>query len=112
VREVAPSRVLEAGCGLGEFAERMTRDLKIEGRAVDLSLRLGELTRERGVNAIVADPRDLQFAHGQFDCVVANWVVHHFPDPDAGVGEMARVLRPEGRLVAATFSTEHMRDLY
>ena len=112
VREVAPSRVLEVGCGLGEFAERMTRDLKIEVRAVDLSLRMVELTRERGVNAIVADAQDLPFAHGEFDCVVANWVVHHFPDPDAGVGEMARVLRPEGRLVAATFSTEHMRDLY
>jgi SAM-dependent methyltransferase len=112
VREVAPSRVLEVGCGLGEFAERMTRDLKLEVTAVDLSPRMVELTRERGLNVTVADAQDLPFAHGEFDCVVANWVVHHFPDPDAGVREMGRVLRPGGRLVAATFSTEHMRDLY
>ena len=71
-----------------------------------------ELARERGVNAIVADAQDLPFEDGKFDCVVANWVIHHFPDPEVGVREIKRVLRPEGALVAATFSTEHMRDLY
>jgi SAM-dependent methyltransferase len=112
LREVAPSRVLDVGCGLGKFAERMNRDLEVEVTAVDLSPRMVELTRGRGVNAIVADAQDLPFEEGKFDCVVANWVIHHFPDPDAGVREMGRVLRPEGRLVAATFSTEHMGDLY
>jgi SAM-dependent methyltransferase len=112
LREVAPSRVLEVGCGSGEFAERMNRDLEVDVTAIDLSPRMVELTRERGVNAITADAQDLPFADGKFDCVVANWVIHHFPDPEAGVREMGRVLRSEGRLVAATFSTEHMRDLY
>jgi SAM-dependent methyltransferase len=112
LREAAPSRVLELGCGLGTFAERLNRDLEVEVTAVDLSPRMVELARERGVNAIVADAQDLPFEDGVFDCVVANWVIHHFPDTEAGVREIGRVLRPEGRLVAATFSTEHMRDLY
>jgi len=112
LREVTPSRVLEIGCGLGEFAERINRDLDVDVTAVDLSPRMVELTRHRGVNATVADAQDLPFANGEFDCVVANWVIHHFPDADAGVREMRRVMRPGGRLVAATFSSEHMRDVY
>ena len=112
LREAAPSRVLELGCGLGTFSERLNRDLEVEVMAVDLSPRMVELARERGVNAIVADAQDLPFEEGEFDCVVANWVIHHFPDPEAGLREISRVLRPEGRLVATTFSTEHMRDLY
>jgi ubiquinone/menaquinone biosynthesis C-methylase UbiE len=89
----------------------MTQDLKIEVTAVDLSPRMVELTRERGVNATVVDAQDLPFAHGEFDCVVANWVVHHFPDPDAGVREMGRVLRPEGSRRGDLLNRTHARPI-
>jgi SAM-dependent methyltransferase len=112
LREVAPSRVLEVGCGLGVFAARVSREVDAEVTAVDLSPRMVELTREREVNALVADVQELPFADGEFDCVVANWVLHHVPDLDAGLREIQRVLGPRGRLVAATFSAEHLRELY
>jgi SAM-dependent methyltransferase len=112
IRRVAPGRVLEVGCGLGVFADRMRRELGAEVTAVDLSPRMVELTRQRGVTALVADVQNLPFEDGAFDCVVANWVIHHLPDPDVGLTELSRVLRPGGCLVAATFSSEHMRDLY
>ena len=112
LREAAPIRMLDVGCGLGDFAERVTGELAADVTAVDLSPRMVELARKKGVDALVADVQDLPFENGEFDCVVANWVVHHLPDPDAGLGEIVRVLRPGGMLVAATFSTDHMRDLY
>jgi SAM-dependent methyltransferase len=110
--ETQPSRILEIGSGLGEFAERIASQLGAELVAVDISPRMVELTRARGVDASVADAAALPFRDGEFDAVVANWVLHHLPQLDRGVAEIARVLTGAGRLVAATFSAEHLLELY
>ncbi len=102
IAEVAPRRVLEVGCGRGEFAERLVAELDVDVVAIDQSERMVELTRARGIDARVADVQALPFGDGEFDCVVANWMLYHVPDLDRGLAEVARVLRPEGRLVAAT----------
>ena len=112
VAEVAPRRVLEVGCGWGEFAARMASELGAEVVAVDLSPRMVELARERGVDARVGDVQALSFRDGGFDCAVANWMLYHVPDVDRALAELARVLRSEGRLVAATVSVDHLRELW
>jgi SAM-dependent methyltransferase len=112
VAEVSPDRVLEVGCGMGQFAERVTRELKTELVAVDLAPRMVDLARERGVDARVGDVQTLPFADGEFGCAIANWMLYHVPDLDAGVGELARVLRADGRLVAATLGEENLADLW
>jgi SAM-dependent methyltransferase len=106
-----PRRVLEVGCGMGEFAERLTRSA-IPVTAVDLSPRMVELCRARGVDAIVADVQELPFADAEFDLVVANWVLYHVPDVDHALDEIARVLEPGGYLVAATVGPANMRELW
>jgi 2-polyprenyl-3-methyl-5-hydroxy-6-metoxy-1,4-benzoquinol methylase len=112
VCEVAPLRVLEVGCGWGSFAERVARELGAEVVAVDLSERMVALAQERGVDARVGDVQELPFADGEFDCVVANWMLYHVPELDRGLGEIARVLRPGGRLVAATNGVHHLAELW
>ena len=64
----------------------------------------GRLTQARGVEAIVGDVQDLPFRDGIFDCAVAAWMLYHVPDLDRALRELRRVLRPDGRLVAATNS--------
>ena len=112
VAQVSPGAVLEVGCGMGELAERIQRDLRAEVRAIDISERMVELTRERGVLAEVGDVQSLGFGDGEFDCVVANWVLYHVPDVDKAVREIARVLKPGGRLVAGTLGTGNMVELW
>jgi SAM-dependent methyltransferase len=112
VAETAPDRVLEVGCGMGQFAERVARELDTDLVAIDLAPRMVDLARERGIAARVGDVQALRFADGEFDCVVANWMLYHVPDLDAGVRELARVLRPGGRLVAATLGEENLADLW
>jgi SAM-dependent methyltransferase len=112
VRDRQPGRVLEIGCGFGEFAARLQDELGVEVVAVDLSPRMVELTRERGVWATVADVQELPFADGEFDCVVANWMLYHVPDLDRGLAEIARVLTPGGRLVADTNGHQHLTELW
>jgi len=108
---LSPQRVLEVGCGWGELAEWIARDTGAEVVAVDLSSRMVELARERGVDARVADVQQLPFADGEFDLVVAAWMLYHVPDLDRGLRELARVLRPGGGLVAVTNSRFHLIEL-
>ena len=112
VREVAPERFLDVGCGMGELAERVQKELGAEVSAVDISTRMVELTRARGIDVRQADIQILPFADRQFDCVAANWVLYHVPDLDRGIRQMARVLRPGGRLVAATLGEANMQELW
>jgi len=107
-----PRRVLEVGCGMGQFAERMQAELEVELIALDLSPRMVELARERGIDARVGDVQRLAFRDGQFDCVVANWMLYHVDDLDLALSEFARVLVPGGRLVAATIGQEHMDGVW
>lgn len=112
VAEVTPRRVLEVGCGWGAFAKRVADELDADVAAIDISPRMVELARERGVQAQVGDVQDLAFEDGSFDCVVANWMLYHVPDLNRGVSEIARVLRTGGRLVAATNGLRHLAELW
>jgi ubiquinone/menaquinone biosynthesis C-methylase UbiE len=106
-----PTRILEVGCGWGELAEWVGRATGAEVVAVDLSPRMVELARERGVDAQVGDVQALPFADGEFDVAIAAWMLYHVPDLDRGIAELARVLRPGGRLVVATNSRFHLLEL-
>jgi len=112
VAEAEPRRVLEVGCGPGELAERIARDLGADVVALDQSERMVELTRARGVEAILGDVQALPFEDASFDCAVAAWMLYHVDDLDRGISELARVLRPGGRLVASTNSIRNLGELW
>jgi ubiquinone/menaquinone biosynthesis C-methylase UbiE len=103
--------VLEVGGGPGELAARIADDLGADVVMVDVSSRMVELARDRGVEARVGDVQELPFEDGSFDCAVAAWMLFHVADLDRGVAELARVLRAGGRLVAVTNSENHLREL-
>jgi SAM-dependent methyltransferase len=111
VAEIRPSRVLEVGCGWGELAVWIRRETGAEVVAVDLSPRMVELARSRGVDARLGDVEELPFADGEFDAAVAAWMLYHVPNRGRAIAELARVLRPGGRLVAATNSVTHLQEL-
>jgi SAM-dependent methyltransferase len=112
VAEVAPQRVLEVGCGRGELAERIARETRAEVAALDQSERMVELTLARGIDARTGDVQQLPFADGEFDCALAAWMLYHVPDLDLGLSELARVLRPGGRLVAVTNTERNLHELW
>lgn len=111
VAEGAPRHVLEVGGGPGELAARIRAELRCEVAMLDLSPRMVELARSRGVDAAVGDVQHLPFPDATFDCAVAAWMLYHVLDVDRGVAELARVLRPGGRLVAATNASDHLEEL-
>ncbi|TML85140.1 MAG: class I SAM-dependent methyltransferase [Actinobacteria bacterium] len=112
VAEVAPQRVLEVGGGEGELAKRIRGELGAEVIAMDQSERMVEIQRSKGIDARVGDVQTLPFADGEFDVVLAAWMLYHVPDLDRGLAEIARVLKPSGRLVAVTNAIDHLQELW
>jgi ubiquinone/menaquinone biosynthesis C-methylase UbiE len=104
-------RVLDAGVGSGHFAATLAdRGATVVG--VDASPRMLRAARARHGDAIAlcrANVRaPLPFAADRFDLVVCQLTLEHVRDWDALLGEFARVLVDDGRLVASTdhpFST-------
>jgi SAM-dependent methyltransferase len=112
VAEVKPRRVLEVGGGEGELAERIREELGAEVIGIDQSERMVEIQQSKGIDARVGDVQELPFADGEFDVVVAAWMLYHVPDLDRGLAEIARVLERGGRLVAVTNAVDHLRELW
>jgi SAM-dependent methyltransferase len=110
VATLEPADVLEVGCGPGELSERLRRELGADVVAIDLSERMVELARGRGVDARVGDVQALLFDDASFDCVLAAWMLYHVADVDLALAEIRRVLRPGGHLVAVTNGEEHLAE--
>jgi ubiquinone/menaquinone biosynthesis C-methylase UbiE len=104
------SRVLDIGCGTGRLAARLVRGHR--GRHVvgcDFSAGMLEhaadrLRGHRGVMLARGDATRLPFGEGAFDAAVSTEAFHWFPDQDAALGELRRVIRPGGRLLLALVS--------
>lgn len=111
VADLRPASVLEVGCGPGELASHIRVDLGASVAAIDISPRMVELARGRGVDAQLGDVQELPFPDASFDCAVAAWMLYHVPDVDRALSELARVLRPGGRLVAVTNYLDHLSEL-
>jgi SAM-dependent methyltransferase len=112
-------RVLDIGCGpchlWANNIERLPR-----GWEVTLSdFSAGMVTQGRAAlmdlphefEFVLSDVQALPFVDQIFDAVVANSMLYHIPDRPRALAEICRVLKPGGRLYAATNGENHMRQV-
>ncbi|HYZ79188.1 MAG TPA: methyltransferase domain-containing protein [Gaiellaceae bacterium] len=103
-------RVLDVGCGTGRFAAALADRAYAKVWAVDPSpemLAVARARSPRGVRFKQADAARLPFKDGWFERSAMRLVVHVLDRPRA-FAEVRRVLRPDGRLVFATFDPAHL----
>ncbi|MCK9486510.1 MAG: methyltransferase domain-containing protein [Dehalococcoidia bacterium] len=99
-------RVLDLGCGLGEYVRGFARQ---GARALGSDIAAARLrearqrvrdTQTRGVQGfMVAAGEALPFRDASLDAIVLNEVIEHVQDDRATLREVARVLEPGGRCI-------------
>jgi ubiquinone/menaquinone biosynthesis C-methylase UbiE len=104
----AGERILEIGPGTGYYTLDLAAWIGPEGELeiFDLQQEMLDHTMQRvaerelaNVTPAQGDARDLPYPDDSFDAVVLTTVLGEIPDQDAALREIARVLRPGGRLV-------------
>lgn len=102
---IAPGmRVLDIATGTGLFAQAALSVVGPTGHitAADISSAMVERARAglrhaKNASIAVEDGQALSFLDGSFDAVVCSLGLMFFPDPQCGLAEFHRVLRPGGR---------------
>lgn len=100
-------RVLEVGAGTGLLWNAVAIEPELR---VLSDVSAGMVERLPGIR-LQADVEQLPFPDDCFTVVIANHMLYHVADIARGVDEMARVLRPGGRLIATTVGERHMAEL-
>ena len=111
-RPRAGERVLDIATGSGDLAAALARRVLPGGEVwiTDINRRMLERGRDRlldrglALPAAQCDAERLPFPAGYFDCVTVGFGLRNMTRKDSALAEMARVLKPGGRLVVLEFS--------
>jgi 2-polyprenyl-3-methyl-5-hydroxy-6-metoxy-1,4-benzoquinol methylase len=114
--DLSGQHVLEVGCGQGVGAEVILDRLgAARVTAFDLDESMVELAQRRlharPVSLSVGDVCDIEQPSGGVDTVVDFGIIHHVPNWQESIGEIARVLRPGGLLLFEEIP-RHMLDTW
>lgn len=108
--------ILEIGCGTGQLWAANAAQIppgwtlilsdQSSGMLDKSSAALAHLQRPLRFEQI--DAQQIPYTNAYFDAVIANHMLYHVPDLSQALGEIYRVLKPGGRLFAATNGRTHM----
>jgi demethylmenaquinone methyltransferase/2-methoxy-6-polyprenyl-1,4-benzoquinol methylase len=100
-------RVLDCATGTGDLAIAFRRVVGAKGSVTgtDFTPEMIELARAKGSDVVfeVADVTELPFDDASFDVASISFGIRNVGDPRRGLAEMARVVRPGGRVVVLEF---------
>jgi ubiquinone/menaquinone biosynthesis C-methylase UbiE len=112
------AHILEVGCGPGWIWQENAQRIPPGWHVTLTDLSPGMLGQARATLASVnrdftyaeVDVQELPFPDESCDAVIANHMLYHVPDLQRGLRQIHRVLKPGGRLFAATNGREHMKE--
>jgi malonyl-CoA O-methyltransferase len=114
---LAPTTVLDLGSGTGEGARDLRRRYR-NATVVATDIAFGMLQQAarhqlwwRRFGRVAGSAYALPYRNGSFDVVFSNLMFQWCDDIDAALAEVARVLRPGGRLLFSTFGPDTLHEL-
>jgi ubiquinone/menaquinone biosynthesis C-methylase UbiE len=94
-------RLLDVGAGSGTVVARAL-SLGVDATGIDTSAAMARVAVAKVPGRyVLGGAEHLPFAERSFDVVTTSLSLHHWENVEAGLAEIARVLRPTGRLVIA-----------
>lgn len=100
-----PTRVLDAGAGVGDLFQYDLKGRVKEVLGVDLDARVS--TNPQLHRGIVADLSHIPIGDGSCDVVFSRYVLEHIADPQAFLREVNRILKPGGDFLFLTPNRRH-----
>jgi ubiquinone/menaquinone biosynthesis C-methylase UbiE len=104
------ANILDIGCGTGKLLDRLATEYpKLRGTGLDFSDRMLEQARQRNrygdrLSFVRGEVSALPFEDKQFDAAFCTISFLHYPDPEAVLAEVERVLRRRGRFYLADYT--------
>jgi len=113
------ARILELGCGSAKlWTENHERipphwDVTLSDFSPGMVTQAKQNLADSGLDFRFkqVDAQSISFDNASFDGVIANHMLYHVPDLPKALGEIQRVLKPNGYLFAATNGDSHLREL-
>jgi ubiquinone/menaquinone biosynthesis methyltransferase len=101
----AGERALDLACGTGDLAFAVAAN-GARAFGLDITHRMLQLAQAKSTAArfITGDMTSLPFRSASFDLVTTGYGLRNVPDLDTAIDEIARVLRPGGRLLSLDFN--------
>lgn len=105
MESVRGKRCLDGGCGHGALCYELSQLGAAEVTGVDLKPTPNEGGFEgvKNVKFAQGSLMSLPFSENSFDLVVSSGVLHHTANPEKGFSEMARVLKPGGKIILGVY---------
>lgn len=91
-------RLLDNGCGLGTYLTALAADSQ-QRFGLEVEWERAQQARDTATGVVQAVGEMLPFADNSFDFILSNEVLEHVADDRQALAEMARVVRPGGRIV-------------
>lgn len=101
--------LLDVGCGTGPMIELLVKEFPDRNyTGIDLTPRMIEVAQAKNLpytRFLVGDSENLPFTENTFDAVICTNSFHHYPNPQAFLNGVARVLKDGGRLVLRDYTS-------
>ena len=105
----AGDSALDVACGTGDLAIELSRRVGADGEVIGSDFAQEMLERARAkapaLQWELGNALDLPYASNRFDAATVGFGARNFSDLDRGLAEMARVVKPGGRVVVLEITT-------
>lgn len=99
------------GCGTGPMIELLVKEFPDRNyTGIDLTPRMIEVAQEKKLvhtKFLVGDSENLPFVENTFDAVICTNSFHHYPNPQAFINGVERVLKKSGKLVLRDYTSNN-----
>ena len=111
----AGDSALDVACGTGDLAIELSRRVGADGEVIGSDFAQEMLERARvkapALQWDLGNALDLPYVSNRFDAATVGFGARNFSDLDRGLAEMARVVKPGGRVVVLEITTPHKPPL-
>lgn len=101
-------RILDNGCGMGLLLDKVNAEQVV---GLDISSEMLRIASRGSNQLLLGNSQKLPLRDESFDVAFCRSLLHHLPEPQQAVREMARVLRPGGDIVLVDTNTSLLSSL-